>query len=675
MLKLLKRYPRMEKPFFFEKINGRTFKTVFVTVGERYVQPLREKVGGRLPVSATNNFLERLTYCCTMYGLNINPSKTQACLFQWRNVHPNSEAGLRILGQPLNIKKTITILGVEFDQTRGFVAHLRKITRRCRSIIPRLTNSIQGKFGISFSAGTRNFDAVVVAAFLYGASAWGRCALSSEGIRQLRSLHYNFAKRVLRGGPCTPTVSSISITGSPPLDIIVRSRAAFLKEINEGNFDSRTGLASLPYPPDRRQLSFSLNIEEITAPIIFTDRSKNEAGVVAAIVPSSEDQQPVLLRLHPDCTAFQAELLAIRWAVRLVEEGYSREEITIASDCKSALSAICTSGPVRSTLVAEIVLALNTNQNVKLCWVPGHCGIDENERADRAAKNVAVSTLEPSFSILPRSLARKHSRTAALDAWTEVYCRDHSNRHLRRIAHTPDRLLQFLPKVWPREFTTTLLAGHGHVRADLVLWHSGEDPSCPHCMEEQQTVDHLLFRCPAFMRHRMQIALLLGKTSFDPVSLAELPDSPQAWNFLTSWVGSAIGSMDGWLRHTSRAFQIAVSSQVKFDEICPAPSLILMFVSSCSIMLIPAPPLLRVRSEDPSVYAVKGGGLAFLINNLYYEGIAINIPNTLDLEAQGIKVYLNQNKAINIYNMYHPLNNTFIDDGTMAQFLTQTTLL
>ncbi|UYV64838.1 hypothetical protein LAZ67_3002121 [Cordylochernes scorpioides] len=499
------------------------------------------QVRGRLPVSATNNFLERLTSWCTMCGLNINPSKTQACLFQWRNVHPNSETGLKILGQPLNIKKTITILGVELDQTRGFVAHLRKITRRCRSIIPRLTNSIKGKFGISFSAGTRIFDAVVVPALLYGASAWGRRALSNEGIRQLRSLHYNFAKRVLRGGPRTPTVSAISITGSPPLDIIVRSRTAFLKEINEGNFESRPGPASLPYPPDRRQLSFSQSIEEITTPIIYTDGSKNEAGVGAAIVPSSEDQQTVLLRLHPDCSAFQAELLAIRWAVRLVEEGYSREEITIASDCKSALSAICTSGPVRSTLVAEIVLALNTNQNVKLCWVPGHCGIDGNERADRAAKNAAVSTLEPTFSILPRSLARNHSRTAALDAWTEVYCRDHSNRHLRRIAHTPDRLLQFLPKVRPGEVTTTLLTGHGHVRADLVLWQPGEDPSCPHCMEEQQTVDHLLFRCPAFMRHRMQTALLLGRTSFDTVSLAGLPDSLQAWNFLTSWFGPAIG--------------------------------------------------------------------------------------------------------------------------------------
>ncbi|UYV71931.1 K02A2.6-like [Cordylochernes scorpioides] len=430
---------------------------------------------------------------------------------------------LRILGQPLKIKKTITILGVKFDQARGFAAHLRKITRRCRSIISRLTHSIQGKFEISFSAGTRIFDAVVVPAFLYGASAWGRRALSSEGIRQLRSLHYNFAKRVLRGGPCTPTVSAISITGSPPLDIIVGSRTAFLKEINEGNFESRSGPASLPYPPDRRQLSFGLNIKEITTPIIFTDGSKNEAGVGAAIILSSEDQHPVLLRFHQDCTAFQAELLAIRWAVRLVEEGYSRNEITITSDYRSALSAICTLGPVRSTLVAEIILALNTNQNLNLCWVPGHCGFEENEKADRAAKNAAVSFLEPSFSILPRSLARNYSHAAALDAWTEVYCRDHCNRHLRRIAHTPDRLLQFLPKVCPGEVSTTLFTTHCHVRADLVLWHPGEDPSCPHCMEEQQTVDPLLFRCPAFMRHRMHTALLPGKTSFDPVLFTGLP--------------------------------------------------------------------------------------------------------------------------------------------------------
>ncbi|UYV74971.1 hypothetical protein LAZ67_12001936 [Cordylochernes scorpioides] len=71
----------------------------------------------------------------------------------------------------------------------------------------------------------------------------------------------------------------------------------------------------------------------------------------------------------------------------------------------------------------------------------------------------------------------------------------------------------------------------------------------------------------------------------------------------------------------------------------------------------------------------EGGGLAFLITNLYYEDIAINIPNTSDLEAQGIKVYLSQNKTINIFNMYHPPNNKLIDDGTMAQFLTDNTII
>ncbi|UYV79509.1 hypothetical protein LAZ67_17002943, partial [Cordylochernes scorpioides] len=71
----------------------------------------------------------------------------------------------------------------------------------------------------------------------------------------------------------------------------------------------------------------------------------------------------------------------------------------------------------------------------------------------------------------------------------------------------------------------------------------------------------------------------------------------------------------------------------------------------------------------------EGGGLAFLIKNLYYEDIAINIPNTSDLEAQGIKVYLSENKTINIFNMYHPPNNKLIDDGTMAQFLTDNTII
>ncbi|UYV61198.1 hypothetical protein LAZ67_1003790 [Cordylochernes scorpioides] len=73
-------------------------------------------------------------------------------------------------------------------------------------------------------------------------------------------------------------------------------------------------------------------------------------------------------------------------------------------------------------------------------------------------------------------------------------------------------------------------------------------------------------------------------------------------------------------------------------------------------MLIPAPPLLRVRPEDPSVYAVKGRGLAFLIKNLYYEDIAVNITNTLDLEAQALIIF--SMKKINMKKLAYALENT-----------------
>ncbi|UYV64065.1 hypothetical protein LAZ67_2006437 [Cordylochernes scorpioides] len=49
-------------------------------------------------------------------------------------------------------------------------------------------------------------------------------------------------------------------------------------------------------------------------------------------------------------------------------------------------------------------------------------------------------------------------------------------------------------------------------QADLATV-SKEDPTCPHCQDEDQTVDHLLFTCPTFQYQRFQTATLLVKCS------------------------------------------------------------------------------------------------------------------------------------------------------------------
>ncbi|UYV74290.1 hypothetical protein LAZ67_11002877 [Cordylochernes scorpioides] len=55
-----------------------------------------------------------------------------------------------------------------------------------------------------------------------------------------------------------------------------------------------------------------------------------------------------------------------------------------------------------------------------------------------------------------------------------------------------------------------------------------------------QTVDHLLFSCPAFLRHRIQTAILLGLTHLNTTFMVNLPDSTSAWNFLVKCYNSAI---------------------------------------------------------------------------------------------------------------------------------------
>jgi hypothetical protein len=164
--------------------------------------------------------------------------------------------------------------------------------------------------------------------------------------------------------------------------------------------------------------------------------------------------------------------------------------------------------------VAECLNTLSglAGQNeVILAWVPGHCGIQGNEEADRLARQVSGLPLqgpEPALGI-PRCSAREATRAWTMKqhlcTWKELT----GHRHGKLFISGPckkraDDLLKLgrhqLKKV------VAILTGHAPVRKHLRTMGLFEgDPTCRFCRQEAETVQHITCCCEALARRRYNV--------------------------------------------------------------------------------------------------------------------------------------------------------------------------
>ncbi|UYV74254.1 hypothetical protein LAZ67_11002628 [Cordylochernes scorpioides] len=96
-------------------------------------------------------------------------------------------------------------------------------------------------------------------------------------------------------------------------------------------------------------------------------KKKVSEQLIPTSTPSSYSGQTTP-RMH-------AELVAILHGME-ASVSLNNSEIYIAFDCLAALAAICNPDISRSHLIARIINSLSNNENIYLCWVRGHKGID-----------------------------------------------------------------------------------------------------------------------------------------------------------------------------------------------------------------------------------------------------------------------------------------------------------
>jgi len=204
------------------------------------------------------------------------------------------------------------------------------------------------------------------------------------------------------------------------------------------------------------------------------------------------------------------------------EEG---RKVFICSDSEAAIKALM-SPITTSKLVKACKETLNQGglrNQITLIWVPGHSGVEGNERADELARLGSASTVygpEP-FIPIPQSLCN-----AALNDWmrTEhkrLWSSYPGGVHTKRFFEGPDekwsRDLLVMDRCQIRRVVSAI-TGHCRLNAHLTKMGLISDPNCT-CGLGEETGLHLICECPKFSSLRYRV---LGSHTVDPSRLSKL---------------------------------------------------------------------------------------------------------------------------------------------------------
>nr|CAI5850692.1 unnamed protein product [Callosobruchus analis] len=126
------------------------------------------------------------------------------------------------------------------------------------------------------------------------------------------------------------------------------------------------------------------------AQVIYTDGSKNDSDVSCAIAVDSASYS---WSMSPKASVYTAEQYVIWQGILYCEMVVSVRDIVIVSDSLSALTSLRNASlndPLVQMILAALKVLEENKKNVFFVWVPGHCGVPENELADRAARQAAT---------------------------------------------------------------------------------------------------------------------------------------------------------------------------------------------------------------------------------------------------------------------------------------------
>jgi ribonuclease HI len=240
--------------------------------------------------------------------------------------------------------------------------------------------------------------------------------------------------------------------------------------------------------------------------LIFTDGSKSDEGCGAGwyveLDPPIEDG----VQLPSTATIFQAEAMAIIHALQLANDHHFKC-LTIATDSLSCLMALqsSTSKIQHETHLMRKAIqqyCQNNDHHITLQWIPGHHGINGNEKADTIAKNASTGAYR-TISI-PTSIAifKQQHLQKITTKWASEYEQCRSRSHVAEQLPTRSQINTIYSDLTLRQSSIIAQYRSGHTDLNSTKMrfypptHPKHQSQCRCCGASVETREHVLFDCP-----------------------------------------------------------------------------------------------------------------------------------------------------------------------------------
>ena len=188
-------------------------------------------------------------------------------------------------------------------------------------------------------------------------------------------------------------------------------------------------------------------------------------------------------------TNFRAEQQAIVDASKILQQrNIQNNKLVFLCDCLSVLQA--TQREPQDNMERELTLQLNKlseHNKIILQWIPAHCGIPGNERADRLAKEGTKLIQHKHPVSLPE--IKTHIKRKYKEVWRQQTHSKHPQDPISRLNR--------------KQHTTIFRLRTGHCRLNHHMHRikPAQTAQCA-CQTEMQTPEHILQSCPLYIHQR-----------------------------------------------------------------------------------------------------------------------------------------------------------------------------